>query len=166
MMRRVVAAAILSLTAAEPALSAPPPPRLSVTEQGALFKAAGFRKTRRGWESGCDDPGAGAAYQPGTVDHYADINGDGRPEAVLVEGGTFCFGNTGQGFWLLSQQADKSWKLLHQSEGMVSFQKTRGVGGYPDIEVGGPGFCFPILRWNGKAYVRNRFAYEGKPCRP
>ena len=22
------------------------------------------------------------------------------------------------------------------------------------------------IRWNGRAYVRNRFEYEGKPCKP
>jgi len=36
----------------------------------------------------------------------------------------------------------------------------------PDMSVGGPGFCFPVLRWNGKAYVQNRYQYEGKACRP
>jgi len=24
--------------------------------------------------------------------------------------------------------------------------------GFPDIEVGGPGTCFPVLRYNGKQY--------------
>jgi len=44
--------------------------------------------------------------------------------------------------------------------------KTRGAGGWPDILVGGPGFCFPVERWNGKAYELHRFEYEGKRCKP
>tara|TARA_R110000787_G_scaffold16821_3_gene52859 strand:- start:733 stop:867 length:135 start_codon:yes stop_codon:yes gene_type:complete len=40
------------------------------------------------------------------------------------------------------------------------------VSRYPASPIGGPGFCFVGLRWNDKAYVRNRFAYESKPCRP
>jgi len=34
----------------------------------------------------------------------------------------------------------------------------------PDMSIGGPGFCFLVVRWNGKAYVKNRFEYEGKRC--
>ena len=25
--------------------------------------------------------------------------------------------------------------------------------GYPDIEIPGPGTCFPVWRWNGSAYA-------------
>ena len=39
-------------------------------------------------------------------------------------------------------------------------------GGWPDIQMGGPGFCFPVWRWNGSAYALNRFEYEGKRCKP
>jgi hypothetical protein len=48
---------------------------------------------------------------------------------------------------------------------MLSFLTTKGVGGWPDIEIGGPGFCFPVERWNGKQYVLHRYEYEGKRCR-
>jgi hypothetical protein len=44
--------------------------------------------------------------------------------------------------------------------------KTKGKDGWPDISVGGPGFCFPVQRWNGKAYELNRCEYEGKRCKP
>ena len=94
-----------------------------------------------------------------------DLNGDGRPEAIVTEGGTYCYGNTGTGFWLVSQQADGSWKLITNSQGSAEFLKTRGVGGWPDLLIGGPGFCFPVQRWNGKAYIPNRREYEGKPCK-
>ena len=94
------------------------------------------------------------------------MNGDGRPEAVVTEGGTYCYGNTGAGFRLLTKLASGKWKLLHQSQGIAEFLATRGVDRMPDMSVGGPGFCFPVLRWNGKAYVQNRYQYEGKACRP
>jgi hypothetical protein len=45
------------------------------------------------------------------------------------------------------------------------FLATRGKDGWPDLEVGGPGFCFPVQRWNGRAYAQHRMEYEGKPCR-
>lgn len=132
----------------------------------AIFRAAGFKQTRRGWESGCDDASAGASYGPGAIEQVKDLNGDGRPDAVVIESGSYCYGNTGQAFWLVSQQANGTWKLIYNETGIAEFLKTKGVGGWPDISIGGPGFCFPVVRWNGTAYAFNRNAYEGKPCKP
>ncbi|WP_294033694.1 hypothetical protein [Sphingopyxis sp.] len=154
--------------AAPPPAAKPPasaPPTASAARDAAIFRAAGFQQTRRGWESGCDDPSSGSVYEPGAIDQVKDLNGDGRPEAVVTEGGSLCYGNTGTAFSLVSQQADGSWKLVYESIGIPEFLATKGVGGWPDISVGGPGFCFPVLRWNGRAYVRHRMEYEGKPCK-
>ena len=138
---------------------------LPAADQAALFKAAGF--TRRGgqWRSECEDPGT-PSYEPGTIARAEDLNGDGRPEAVVTEGSTFCYGNTGTAFWLLTRTAAGKWILLHQSQGVAEFLPTRGADRMPDISVGGPGFCFPVLRWNGRRYAQLHFAYEGKPCTP
>jgi len=131
----------------------------------AIFRAAGFKQTRRGWESGCDDPSMGAAYGAGSIETMKDLNGDGRPDAVVIEGGSYCYGNTGQAFWIVSQQANGTWKLIYNQPGIAEFLKTKGVGGWPDILAGGPGFCFPELRWTGATYKVNRYSYEGKPCK-
>lgn len=69
-------------------------------------------------------------------------------------------------FQLLSKQADGTWKLITSATGILETLKTQGVGGWPDISIGGPGFCFPVQRWNGKAYTLNRYEYEGKRCKP
>ncbi|MCJ2178416.1 hypothetical protein [Novosphingobium album (ex Hu et al. 2023)] len=137
---------------------------LTPKDRTAAFLAAGFKFQRGQW-SECGDPGT-PSYSPGQIDTVRDLNGDGRPEAVITEGSTFCFGMTGTGFTLVSKQADGTWKSITSSQGIPSFLATKGVGGWPDIEIGGPGFCFPVERWNGKAYVRNRHQYEGKACRP
>jgi len=142
------------------AASAVPP-----TEQAAIFAAAGFTRAHGGWHTDCDQADSGS-YEPGTIETYRDLDGDGRPEAVVTEGSGFCYGNTGTGFWLLSKRADGSWSKLFQSPGMAEFLATKGAGNMPDLSVGGPGFCFPVLRWDGTAYVQNRFEYEGKRCQP
>jgi hypothetical protein len=134
-------------------------------DEAAIFKAAGFTRRAGKWRTDCDDPGS-SGYEPGAIETYRDLNGDGRPEAIVTEGGTFCYGNTGTGFWLLSKKANGDWTMLYQSPGVPEVLKTSGVAKMPDISVGGPGFCFPVVRWNGKAYSQNRFEYEGKPCRP
>ena len=136
----------------------------SAEDEAAAFKAAGFKKTGGKWIA-CETP-PDVPYTPGNIDQILDLNGDGRPEAVISEGSIYCYGNTETGFSIVSQQADGKWKLVTSSPGIPDFLKTKGVGGWPDIAIGGPGFCFPVVRWNGKAYVQNRFEYEGKRCKP
>lgn len=161
---RLSAFALLLPLAAQPGIAgASAAAQPSPAEQAAIFKAAGFTKHGAQWKSGCGDPGT-ASYEPGAIEMKGDLNGDGRPEAVVTEGGTFCYGMTGVGFWLMSKQSNGQWKTMHQSIGIPEFLNTKGVGGWPDISVGGPGFCFPVLRWNGKEYARHRMAYMGKPC--
>lgn len=153
------------VTAAAPAAGVTGMGKPSAADEAAIFKAAGFKRKGKRWVTeGCDDP-ASSTYGPGTVEDFKDLNGDGRPEAVLSEGGTFCYGNTGQGFWLLSQQGGGTWKLLMQSTGIPQFMATKGKDGFPDIQIGGPGFCFPVVRWDGKEYKTQRWEYEGKACK-
>lgn len=150
------------LLVSSPALAAAP--ALTAADKAAAFKAAGFTLRGQQWQA-CGDPGT-ASYSPGAIETVRDINGDGRPETVITEGSTYCFGMTGTGYSLLSKQADGKWKLITAGPGIPNFLATKGAGGWPDIEVGGPGFCFPVERWNGKAYRLHRHQYEGKPCRP
>jgi hypothetical protein len=133
---------------------------LDAADQAAAFKAAGFKKQGSVWRH-CDDRGAS-----GSIERVADLNGDGLPEAVLVEGGTACYGMTAQAFWLVSKRADGTWKLMTGSTGIAEFLKTKGADGWPDVSIGGPGFCFPVERWNGKEYRLQRHEYEGKACKP
>ncbi|MDP5280322.1 hypothetical protein Q9Q95_15440 [Sphingomonas sp. DG1-23] len=137
---------------------------LSPADQAAAFKAAGFEKHGAAWH-GCGDPGT-ASYTPGAIETVRDLDGDGRPEAVITEGSTACFGGDEMGYTLVSKQADRSWKSIASGTGILAILATKGVAGWPDLEIGGQGFCFPVQRWNGKAYVLHRHQYEGKPCRP
>lgn len=136
---------------------------LSSADKTAAFRAAGYKRVGAQWRK-CDDPGT-AGYTPGAIEQAKDLNGDGRPEAVVTEGSTYCFGMTGTGFDVVSKQADGTWKLMVSRTGMASFLSTKGTGGWPDIEVGGPGFCFPVERWDGREYRLHRRQYEGRPCR-
>jgi len=143
----------------------PPPLKLSPADEAAAFRAAGFSRVGKQWHSDCGDPGT-AGYAPGAIEQLRDLNGDGRPEAVLTESSSYCYGATGQGYSVVSKQADGSWKQITGGTGIATILATKGVGGWPDIEIGGPGFCFPVQRWNGKAYVFNRYQYDGKRCKP
>lgn len=135
---------------------------LNDADRLSILKAAGAVQRKSMWVICADDPDTPGA----TIETLRDLNGDGRPEAVVTESGTFCHGHAGSGYQLLSKQADGNWKLMSRNSGIPEFLKTRGAGGWPDILVGGPGFCFPVERWNGKSYKLHRFEYEGKRCKP
>lgn len=138
-------------------------PTLSDADEKAAFEAAGFTLKGNEWRSACEDPGT-PSYTPGMIEQVLDLNGDGHPEALITEGGTFCYGHTGVGFSLVSKQPDGSWKLINSGIGIARFLNA-SADGWPDIEIGGPGFCFPVERWNGKEYVLHRHEYDGRPCR-
>ncbi len=155
-MLRTLALLALLATAASPGLSR--------ADQAAAFRAAGFARLAGKWQA-CGDPGT-ASYTPGTIETVRDINGDGRPDAVITEGSVFCFGGTEAGYSVVSKQANGSWRLITAGPGIATFLPRRAATGWPELEIGGPGFCFPVARWNGREYVQARFQYEGKPCRP
>jgi hypothetical protein len=146
---------------ASAAIAAPSPSK----SDRAIFAAAGMVWKGGAWRSNCDDPGT-AGYLGGAIERLGDLNGDGREEVIVTEGSSYCYGAAETAFWLLSAQPGGKWRLIHRDTGVPVMLKTRGMANWPDVAIGGPGFCFPVKRWNGTAYVPNRFEYEGKRCRP
>jgi hypothetical protein len=142
------------------AQAAAPAPALSAPERTAIYRAAGATRIGGGWSLCADDP----RKEPAAIEPQGDLNRDGRPEVIVTQSGMFCYGHAEMGFALLSKQADGRWLLIESSSGVPEFLKTKGVGGWPDMSVGGPGFCFPVMRWNGKAYALHRREYQGKRC--
>jgi len=92
---------------------------LPAAERAAAFSAGGFTLKDRMWR-GCGDPGT-PAYSPGTLDMVRDLNGDGRPEALIVEESTYCLGATETGYVLVSKQADGSWRRITGGPGVPTF---------------------------------------------
>lgn len=138
--------------------------QLSSADKAAAFRAAGFKQVGGQWRS-CDAP-RGSVYEAGKIEQIRDLNGDGRPEVIITEGSTFCYGGDEVGFSIVTKKANSSWKRVTGSPGYLTVLKTKGAGGWPDLEVGGQGFCFPVQRWNGSQYRTVRFQYEGKACKP
>lgn len=130
------------------------PAQLTPAEQAAVFKAAGFKKARSGQYIRCEEDPPTLSYMPGQIE-LADLNGDGQPEAWVKESSLFCYGNTAEFFVLLTRDGG-GWRKLLESAGIPVVRKARH-GGWPDIEVGGPGFGKPLVyRWNGRAYAGKR----------
>lgn len=159
--RTLMASLLLAGGAANAQSDAAPPP-VPKAEQAKIFAAAGAARRGKGWTLCGEDVGSEGA----SIETYRDLNGDSRPEAVVVDGSSVCYGATGAGYALVTRDVAGKWLRLDDGPGMVTFLKTKGAGGWPDMQVGGPGFCHPVMRWDGKAYALNRHEYEGKRCKP
>ena len=139
--------------------------RLPPAEQAAILTAGGFKHDGKAWK-GCE--GSSSVEKNGV--EIKDLNGDGRPEAVITDSGLECYGMAGQGFTIL-MAVPGGWKMMAHETGISMFLDQRGAQNYPDIEVGGPGACFLVERWNGKSYRLAGARYDdggkgrGKPCK-
>jgi hypothetical protein len=126
---------------------------LTPADRAAVFKAAGFKARGDTWIR-CEEDPSTASYMPGRIE-VDDLNGDGNPEVWVKESSTFCYGNTAEFFVLLTKDGS-GWRKLLEGEGVPTPLATKRQG-WPDIEIGGPGFGkFPVRHWNGKTYDGKR----------
>lgn len=115
--------------------------------------------TTREKESGIEE----CVISSGTTVAYSttqrDIDADGVNEvlvssspAKLGNGVTGCYGMTGQNVFLLSRSGG-TWAMLIAADNTQELIfHPRETGGLPDVEMTGPGFCFPIHRYDRGEY--------------
>ncbi len=84
-----------------------------------------------------------------------DLNGDGQPEVFLSVHGSCLGGMAGVQMNLYIKGRNGQWRPQFGFPGMYIISKTKNKG-YPDIEIGGPGNCFPVWRWNGQQYALHK----------
>lgn len=127
---------------------------LSGAERAAVFKAAGFKQQGDAWRR-CEEETPMASSVPGAI-ALLDLNGDGKPEAVVTESSLFCYGNVEGLVVLLTKEADGRWRKILDETGVHLVQDSKH-GGWSDIEVGGPGLqAQPVYHWNGTTYVKSK----------
>jgi hypothetical protein len=128
------------------ALAAAFPP----ADTAAIYKAAGFKPNGRGW-IGCDAADPGWPRSDFSIEAI-DLGGDGKPEAIVTEGNSACYGGDEMAFTIVARQPDGSWRRIGGSTGGAVPLKTRH-NGWLDLEYGGPGLQkHPVMRFDGKAY--------------
>jgi hypothetical protein len=124
---------------------------LSEEDLAAAFAAAGFSEMD-GEYVRCDDT-VSVSRQPGRIE-IMDLNEDSLPEVFVKEGSVICYGNTAEAFVLLTKEETGAWRVLLDQVGIPVVTETENMG-WPDIEVGGPGFgAFPVFRFDGTQYTR------------
>jgi hypothetical protein len=80
-----------------------------------------------------------------------DLNGDGQPEVFTKRFGGM-FGMAGVELQLYVKSKNGQWMPQFGFPGDYKLLSAKSRG-YPDIEIQGPGTCFPVWRWNGSAYA-------------
>lgn len=151
-MRRLPAARFLALSFTFLMLGAGPAP--TPAERTAIFKAAGFKQQGDAWRR-CEEETPMASSQPGSIE-LVDLNGDGKPEAVVTESSLFCYGAIEGLVVVLTKGDEGGWRKILDDTGMHLVKDTKH-GGWLDVEVGGPGLQKqPVYHWNGKTYVKSK----------
>lgn len=119
--------------------------KLSPSELKVIYKAAGLTERGGKFLDVCDQP-----VQPDT--DAVDLNGDGQPEIFVQVGGS-CYGAAGAQLTLLIKNNLGYWQSnFGFPAGGYKLLGAKNKG-YPDIEIGGSGFCFPVWRWDGNHYA-------------
>ncbi len=124
---------------------------LTEAEQVEIFSALGLAVAPDG--AGFVDTVCG---QPASADvQILDMNGDGTSEVLAVYGNTCTSGHAGSSVALFIER-NGAYRLQLGFPGASADPLETGNEGYPDLRIGGPGFCFPVWRWDGNEYVHHR----------
>lgn len=156
--------ALLALSAL--CLSAYAKPAISQQQALEIFKVAGYTgkfNTNDLTYRRCKMVDGESHCTVAHIEFYKDINGDGSKEVLIIDDAetSYTYGNIGQAFTLLTKERSGFREIASDIANPV-FLKTKGKNNYPDLELGMPGFCFPVLRYNGKTYEYHRS--EGETC--
>lgn len=155
-----LAAVAIVLAAAAPAASADGPGllfakgagKLTASQQREMFVALDLKVGPDGKslvDTTCEQP-AGAQVE------FRDMNGDGKDEVLVLYGNSCTSGMAGSSVVLFIEDAAGKYQTNLGFPGASADPKPEKSKGYPDLVIGGPGFCFPVWRWNGKAYDFHR----------
>jgi hypothetical protein len=122
---------------------------LSAEERLQVFNLLSLNVTPDGkgfTDQVCGQP-AGATVE------FRDMNSDGRQEVLVIFGNDCTSGMAGSSALLLIRDANGKLQPNLGFPAATADPMPESNLGYPDLLIGGPGFCFPVWRWNGKEYI-------------
>ena len=122
--------------------------KLTPSEQQQIFAALGLQVAPDGKsliDEACGQP-AGAEVE------FRDMNGDGKDEVFVIYGNSCLSGMAGSSVALFIKDAGGKYRVNLGFPGASADPKPEKSKGYPELLIGGPGFCFPVWRWNGSEY--------------
>jgi hypothetical protein len=125
--------------------------KLTAAEKSTLYKQLGFLLSADNKQFIADKDGADFPFEAQVFP--TDLNKDGAEEIFIVYGNSYTSGNTGSSVVLFIKNTSGAYQMNLGFPGMAPEALATASKGYPDLVIGGPGFEFPVWRWNGKAYA-------------
>jgi hypothetical protein len=124
---------------------------LTPAEKNLIVKQLGFLLSKDKKQFIAD--AESADYPFDAIVYPTDMNRDGKEEVFVSYGNTYTSGMAGQSIALFIKDPTGIYRSQLGVSGTVPDALPAATNKYPDLVVGGPGFEFPIWRWNGKEYV-------------
>ena len=120
---------------------------VSEDDQRAIFDLLGYTVSADGTALEAVD--CGTVY---TQVEETDLNGDGIVEVFVLGGNSCTSGFTGSSLLLFVKDAEGRYAshLGFPAGGWTRLET--GNAGFPDLAIGGPGFCEGVWRWDGATY--------------
>jgi len=84
---------------------------------------------------------------------FEDLNGDGDGEVIVDHGNACTSGGAGSSVTVFIRDGSGRFRPNLGVPGLVAGVLPTSYLGYADLLIGGPGFCFPVWRWDGEAYA-------------
>ncbi|MDX2169977.1 MAG: hypothetical protein SF182_23105 [Deltaproteobacteria bacterium] len=129
------------------------PGALSAAERQEIYKKLGLKVGEDG-RSLVDES---CGQEVSSEVEIKDLDGDGVDEVLITYGNTCMSGMAGSSVILFIRDQSGHYRSELGFPGVIAETRPpKGGTGYPDFVIGGPGFCFPVWHWNGKAYVHLR----------
>jgi hypothetical protein len=129
--------------------------KLTVQEKNKIASLSGFVLSGKKDEPFAQDKES-KEYPFMSFVYPTDLNKDGTEEIFIIFGNTYTSGNTGSNVVLYIKSATGNYISHLGFPGTAPDILTTANMGYPDLLIGGPGFEFPVFRWNGKTYDNYR----------
>lgn len=128
--------------------------KLTVSEKNKIFALTGFLLSKDKKQFIADKEAGDFPFD--AFVYPVDLNKDGKEEIVIVFGNTYTSGHTGSSILLFIKNSAGTYQSNFGFPGSTPYALAIASKGFPDLVIGGPGFEFPIWRWNGRAYAYNR----------
>ncbi|MGE0624133.1 MAG: hypothetical protein AB7I04_05270 [Pseudomonadales bacterium] len=124
-------------------------PRIAAHDRTDVLTELGFSLSEDGIT--LLDPACGRPMDTPEI-RLEDLNGDGDPELSVNGGNTCLAGGTGAVLLIFSRNQDSRYRPVLNVIALGYQITGERIDGWPDLLLGGPGFCHPVWRWNGARY--------------
>lgn len=123
--------------------------KLNNSEKNLIFKLTNFIISRNGKEFAFD---GGEDYPFSATVYPVDLNKDGKEELFVLFGNTYTSGMAASSIVVYILDKKGGYQAHLGFPGTIPDVLATANLGYPDLLIGGPGFEFPVQRWDGKTY--------------